>query len=140
MSTLAEILKADPAVVVQQLRDLERAIRSSRREIQRKAGVVSFNAVISAVSAEFRVGKEEILSRGRSTTVAIARQVAMSVASDVLGVSQAEVGRLFDRDHASVQWAIRSVQNESDTVPGFKARLARIHAQLMIEPRTTEAA
>lgn len=75
---------------------------------------VSF--VLTEASVLFDLGSNgvyELLGRSKSRNIARARQCAMAVLCDGLGMSQPEVGRYFEKDHTTVGWACKTVRRSS---------------------------
>jgi len=74
---------------------------------QRAAEVIS-----SAVAATFIVPVFELRARSRRRApVALARQSAMYLAHVTLGLTFAEVGRVFGRDRTTAAYACRTIEN-----------------------------
>lgn len=73
-------------------------------------------AVIVATVAEFfSTTPELILGKSRNKDVVLARQTAMYLCRDLLGLSLAQVGSFFaGRDHSSVLYAIKKIKNIQD--------------------------
>lgn len=77
-------------------------------------GVVPLSAIQAAVSSVLGVPREELLSARRTPRVARARQLAMYLARDLTTLSLAQIAREFDRNHATVLHAIRTVQGRNE--------------------------
>jgi chromosomal replication initiation ATPase DnaA len=74
---------------------------------QRAAELIS-----SAVAAAFTVPVPELRARSRrGAPVALARQSAMYLAHVTLGLTFAEVGRVFGRDRTTAAYACRTIED-----------------------------
>lgn len=69
----------------------------------KELGLVSY--VIQLVAEVYDVSPEQILSRDKTSRVALARQVAMRVAKECSGLSTSAIGHRFDRHHTTVMHA-----------------------------------
>ena len=68
--------------------------------------------ISTAVAAAFTVPISELRQRSRRrATVALARQSAMYLAHVTLGLSFAEVGRVFGRDRTTAAYACRRIED-----------------------------
>lgn len=65
--------------------------------------------VTHAAAAAWKVFPEEIQGRGRSVSVAAARQLAMVLFRELAGLSYERTGAAFGRDHGTVLYACRRV-------------------------------
>ena len=78
---------------------------------------VNIDGIIRGVAEVYDVRPEQIKGRGRTGIVAEARQVAMCLTWKALGGfdgCQSETGRLFDREHGTVQHALKAVRDKLD--------------------------
>ena len=78
---------------------------------------VNIDGIIRGVAEVYDVKPEQIKGRGRTGIVAEARQVAMCLTWKALGGvdgCQSETGRLFDREHGTVQHALKAVRDKLD--------------------------
>lgn len=84
----------------------------------------------SLVAASFTVPARELRSATRrSASIALARQSAMYLAHVALGLSYAEVGRVFRRDRTTAAHACRVVEERRDN-PAFDAALCLLEAAI----------
>jgi hypothetical protein len=75
------------------------------------------------------VSREDLLGKGRSTTVVRCRQLAMLVARWRLRMSYPEIGVAFGRDHTTVMSDCRAIVKRLADDPALR----RIYALLMTE-------
>ena len=72
--------------------------------------------IISTVGEFFSVPKEMITGKTRNKEAVQARQIAMYLCRDLLGLSLVQVGYLFSgRDHSSILYSIKKVQDFQNT-------------------------
>ena len=64
------------------------------------------------VAEGFGLRRDDLIARCRTKEIAFPRQVAMYLARELTGASPPQIGRAFNRDHATVLHACRHV-NES---------------------------
>lgn len=74
--------------------------------------------VIDTVAANLHVDAQLMLGRSHTKNIAQARQIAMYLLCEICGQSTTAVGRIFNRDHSTVVYAIGKVKEKmaSDTV------------------------
>lgn len=123
--TLEQLVGSDVWKTVGELHALEAAIRSLRLELERAEGSRPVSLVVEACAQEFGVPVDAVRGRCRTLHVAMARQVAMTLAKEVFVASASEVGRMFGRDHGTVLWAERSV---TDAVATCKDTARKVEA------------
>ncbi|MFG1477401.1 helix-turn-helix domain-containing protein [Xanthobacter sp. V4C-4] len=83
---------------------------------------------IALVSAADGIAVDALLALRRSSApVAAARQLAMYLAHVVLGLSQADVARAFQRDRTTVAHACRRIEDQRDGA-GFDRRVSALEA------------
>jgi chromosomal replication initiator protein len=69
------------------------------------------------VAEGFGLRRDDLIARCRTKEVASPRQVAMYLARELTGVSLPQIGRAFNRDHATVLHAGMSARSFSRTLP-----------------------
>lgn len=92
---------------------------------------VSINDVITEVSRFYGVSVQEIAGTSRTRNVALARNVAMFLAYNMLGKSSNEIGAAFHRDHSTVLHSLKKISKEigesselSERIEDLKANIA----------------
>jgi chromosomal replication initiator protein len=80
---------------------IERVLRvpSVRRFKTKQLGIPE---IVDVVAKRYGVQPEALTSDRRTQPEAMARQVAMRLIREMLGVSYPEIGRAFNRDHSTV--------------------------------------
>ena len=90
--------------------------------------------VLETVGRHLRVSTEQILGRGRTATVAQARQVVMYLLNVELGMPPTSVGRfLSGRNHSTVIHGVERVRSAMDTDDRLRQSVSGIKASLFEE-------
>ncbi len=78
----------------------------------RPATAAEIDAVREAVCDVFHLSVDELLAKGRKPAVSKARQLAIYVARERLGLSLSELARAFERDRSTVLHSLRTIEKE----------------------------
>ena len=81
--------------------------RRPRRVSETEVGRV-FEGVCDLISGEFGVPRDALLSRLRTAEVSEARQAAYYILRKRYGLTFAQIGRLFGRNHSTVLHGVRA--------------------------------
>lgn len=101
----------------------------SRRCCPRR--VLTVDDVIAAVARDVGVAPRELLSRQRERRFARARQAAMYLARELTGDSLPAIGRKFGgRDHSTVVYAVRAVEQRRSKDKTFDQWMERLAAEI----------
>ena len=82
-------------------------------------GVVIEN-ILEKVSFTFGVTAEQLKSEKRDANINNARQAAMYVIREITDLSQEEVGKVFGRNHSTVNSSLKNVQNKMSSDSKYK--------------------
>lgn len=82
-------------------------------------GVVVDN-IIEKVSFTFGVTAEQVKSEKRDSNINSARQAAMYIIREITNLSQEEVGKVFGRNHSTVNSSLKNVQQKMSTDSKYK--------------------
>jgi chromosomal replication initiator protein len=83
------------------------------------------------VAVHFELPSESLRGRRRTSSVALARQVAMYLTKQATPLTLVEIGRRFgNRDHSTVLYACSRVAERASRDPAFAATLDRIRKDL----------
>jgi chromosomal replication initiation ATPase DnaA len=107
---------------------LERLIRDEESALTHIA--VLKQAIVNAVTAEFSVSPEDLLSRTRTPNTADARQVVYCLMRRFSDRSTDCIAALFGRRHSTVIWACRSVRIKCEMEKSFSAKFEAVKARL----------
>jgi len=91
-----------------------------------KVPAITPERVIEKVSAYYSVDAKLIAGKGRTKPVMLARQVAMYIMCNGLGLSTTQVGRIMGRDHSTVCYALQSIEGRMAADPSFAEAVERI--------------
>ena len=93
------------------LQDMEDIIRSSSDQRD-----CTHESIIGIVAAYYDVPQSDFTSTKRSPRLVLARQVAMYLCRDLLGLSYTAIGQLFNgKDHSTVMYAIKKIKQMIDS-------------------------
>ncbi|WP_420208729.1 chromosomal replication initiator protein DnaA [Candidatus Electronema sp. JC] len=79
---------------------------------QEKSKRLSGESIREVVSSQFRVSVDELLSRSRKQAVSFPRQIGMYLTRKYTEESLANIGSLYNRDHSTVLYAIKTVSRD----------------------------
>lgn len=79
--------------------------------------------IIARVADHFHLKPSDIKGDRRPANIARPRQIAMYLTRRITSLSFPEIGRAFDRDNATVQYACRKVEQETHTDPNLRAEI-----------------
>lgn len=101
-------------------------ITTAERLIAAISGVETtpFDRILDAVAATWSTNRKAILSRSKEEQVNYARQAAMALARELLGMSPCAIGRELRRNHGAVLHGLRAVADRRDVDRRFAARYA----------------
>jgi chromosomal replication initiator protein len=74
----------------------------------RTCGMVAL--IQATVADSYGIARDRMKSAARDRPVAWPRQIAMYLARELTGFSLPSIGRMFNRDHTTVMYAIRQVE------------------------------
>ena len=82
---------------------------------------IKIETIISEVANTYNVSESDILSNRRTASLARARQVAMYIARETTGLSFKQIGENFGKDHSTVLYNVRQVEEFISDKPYEKA-------------------
>ena len=92
---------------------------------------VTIDHVIKFVSREMKVSERQLLGKGRTMEVALARQTAMYLSRELTGSSLINIGmHLGRRDHSTVIHACRNIENKMSVDKELKARIENMKIEI----------
>lgn len=86
--------------------------------------------IVREVALEFEVTPNRIMEHNRTEPTLTARFTAVYIFHNKHKPTLAATGDLFNRDHGTILYALRSMQNRLDTEPAFKARVEKLKGML----------
>lgn len=81
---------------------------------------VVIDKIIEKVSFTFGVTAEQVKSERRDANINNARQAAMYIIREITDLSQDEVGKVFGRNHSTVNSSLKNVQNKINSDSRYK--------------------
>ena len=81
---------------------------------------VVIDNILEKVSFTFGVTAEQLKSERRDANINNARQAAMYIIREITDLSQDEVGKVFGRNHSTVNSSLKNVQKKMDTDSKYK--------------------
>ena len=91
-----------------------------------KTSAITPEQVMEKVSAYYNVDAKLIAGKGRTKPAMLARQVAMYIMCNGLGLSTTQVGRIMGRDHSTVCYALQSVETKMAADPTLAEAVERL--------------
>ena len=76
------------------------------------AETIDAGRIIDCVCKFYDLKKEELLGRKRTKEIALARQIAMYLITEMLSMPQEAIGRIFNKDHSTVIYAKKQIADE----------------------------
>ena len=119
---------ADLRNQVEMLSRRVRALENNTRELAAPVPAGSIHDVLHAVSDAFGVPVLTITSGRRDRDVVLARQVAMALCVECLGMSIQRVARAFGKDHATVRHALNLVWAREAWDAPLRERIRKVRA------------
>lgn len=93
----------------------ETALRDSG-QLKKANVIVTPQQLISVVSETYNVKLSDLVSKKRTKSIVLPRQVAMYLMKERLSLSLKEIGAHFGgRDHSTVKYAVDSIKNQLET-------------------------
>lgn len=88
-----------------------------------KAAAITPEKVITYVSQKTNVPFEDIVGKRKTDSVAKARQIAVFLLRELTDMSHANVGKVFNRDHATVVASVNRIKERMKADPVFEAQI-----------------
>lgn len=83
------------------------------------------------VAEGFDLRPQDIMSRRRTKTIALARQVSMYLARSLLKIPFEDIGLAFGRDHGTVIHACKKIEKEMQADEELRQRIDRLSDQIL---------
>lgn len=92
--------------------------------------------VVLAVSKYFEVSQRDILGTRRHRKISVPRQVAYTLCRFLCQMSFEAIGKLFGRDHTTIQYGVKKTLARNDRSPKHRRSYSRTYWDVV---RRTEA-
>lgn len=87
---------------------------------------VTVDKIFAAVEKKYNVKKSELSGKSRVKEIANARHIAIYLIRSITEMSLPNIGKLFNRDHATVMSSIDNVESRISSSPQFEAEINEI--------------
>ena len=104
--------------------DVEKTLGSSF--FHKNTNRIDINSVMRAVESYFKISRDELVSEKRSKNISHPRQVAMYLLRRYTDMSYPEIGDSFNKDHTTVMYADRNIQDKMVKESSIKTEVSRI--------------
>ncbi len=89
-----------------------------------KANAITPEKILTYVSQKYNIPTEDIIGKRKTDVIASARQIAMYLLRELSdSLSFSEIGKVFNRDHATVIAAVNKVKERMKADSGFEAQI-----------------
>ena len=109
---------------------LARNVLSNTVRMSKQNRVVTFDSISDAVCSEFNIDKELLFGKSRKRDVADARRLVMMLAKKFAKMSSTMIGLKLNRNHATVLYACKTIEERISVEKDLAAAVGRIEATL----------
>ena len=85
---------------------------------------VTVDKIFSAVFNKYGISREDIVGTKRNKEIATARHISIYLVRQITEISLPNIGKIFNRDHATILASIRAVEKRLNTETGFHLELS----------------
>lgn len=112
------------------LKDVQDAFEDETKN-HRKPGELTPEIIIDETARYYNLTEEQILSRIRTSQIALARSIAMYLTRDLLKMPYGQIGKAFGgKDHSTVMSACSKIDQKYKTDPQFASSINKLKAEL----------
>ncbi|MFZ2835131.1 MAG: DnaA/Hda family protein [Candidatus Moraniibacteriota bacterium] len=86
--------------------------------------------ILKVVTSNFNLKEKDLFSKSRQKKTVMARQICMFFLREQTNMSLKAIGEIFNRDHATVAYAITEVQEKINHLPSFLTTIAILRKQI----------
>ncbi len=91
---------------------------------------------VETVCNHFDIGIEVIMGRSKRQNLCVPRWLVFYLAHEK-GMSCSELGRLFDRNHSGILYAVQSILDKMDVEPEFKELVQKLEQEYCVANQST---
>ncbi len=91
---------------------------------------VTVDKIFNAVYAKYGISREDIVGKRRDKEIAAARHIAIYITRSITEMSYPNLGKIFNRDHATVIASLKAVEKRIHAEAGFSAELAELRKEI----------
>ncbi len=98
-------------------------VRTALSELLQEERQPTPSDIIRFIAHHYGIRVADLKGRSNRRSIALPRQVAMYLIRSLLSLSFPEIGKLFDKHHSTVIYAVDSIQNLRQSNPDFESTL-----------------
>lgn len=87
---------------------------------------VTVDKIFSSIYRKYGVPKEELTGKKRNKEIANARHICIYLIRELTEMSYPNIGKIFDRDHATIMSSFNTVTHKNYTDPDFSFELSEL--------------
>ena len=91
---------------------------------------VTVDKIFAAVYNKYGISREDIVGAKRNKEIAAARHVTIYLVRQITEMSLPNIGKVFNRDHATIMASLKAVEKRLNTEDSFPAELADIRKEV----------
>lgn len=91
---------------------------------------VTIDKIFAAVYRKYNVSKEELLGKKRNKEIALARHVTIYLIREVTEMSYPNIGKLFERDHATIMSSLDVIKKRISFDPVFESDMENLKKEI----------
>ncbi|MCI5144783.1 MAG: chromosomal replication initiator protein DnaA, partial [Candidatus Electrothrix sp. AR3] len=91
---------------------------------------ISAQSILELVSSQFRIAAVDLTSRSRKRAISFPRQIAMYLTRKYTEDSLAYIGKIYNRDHSTVMYAIKVINRDIAQKESVRQQLAILSDKL----------
>ncbi len=107
-----------------------RKVFDDDEERRAKKGKVDIDKIIAVVADYYSLTEGQLKSKVRTSQIALARQIAMYLARDMLSLPYQVIGRSFSKDHTTVLSNIQKIERNSAKDAGLRKALDQLRDRI----------
>lgn len=104
--------------------DLARNVLANSVKISKRQ--ITFDGIVEAVCSQFSIETKDLFSKSRKREVADSRQLVMALAKKHTKMSSTNIGLKLHRNHATVLYACKAIEERLSVDKEFRALVAKI--------------
>ena len=91
---------------------------------------VTVDKIFAAVYNKYGISREDIVGAKRNKEIAAARHITIYLVRQITEMSLPNIGKVFNRDHATIMASLKAVEKRLNTEAGFPTELADIKKEV----------
>ena len=91
---------------------------------------VTVDKIFAAVYNKYGISREDIVGAKRNKEIAAARHITIYLVRQITEMSLPNIGKIFNRDHATIMASLKAVEKRLNTEPTFQTELADVKKEV----------